>query len=85
MKNNELKPIVLENDIENVADVLASSENNNSVYIPGVACSGVGAAACKYGCVSGCKDSNKTGGNCSESCQEGCKESCKKSCKGGNK
>ena len=85
MERNDLRPIVLENDFENVADIVASSEVSRDAYVPEISCTGVGGAACKYGCISGCKDSNKDGGNCSESCQKGCKDGCQRSCKGGNK
>lgn len=69
-----------------VRDVLAGTMETRDYYGSiGVACSGVGAAACKDGCVNGCKDSAKSGGNCSEACKEGCKVSCRSSCQGGKK
>lgn len=85
MEKNELKPIVLENDIDNVADILAGSEIIDNIYIPDIACGGVGASACKEGCLGGCKDTQKKGRDCSESCKSGCQEGCLKGCKSGNK
>lgn len=85
MKDLELQPIVLSDDIENVADILAGSETLESAYIPEISCTGVGGAACKEGCISGCKYSAKTGQDCSESCKSGCQEGCLKGCKNGCK
>ena len=84
-KLEELHPIILKDASTEITDVLAGTEELFSAYPPEVACSGVGAAACKDGCISGCKDSSKTGGNCSESCLEGCKNGCKTACFSGKK
>lgn len=82
----EIKPISVTNSFSNVRDVLAGTLDFLDYYGSlGVACSGVGAAACKEGCVGGCKDSSKNGVNCQVACKEGCMEGCKDSCKGGNK
>ncbi|MDE5561211.1 MAG: hypothetical protein K2J00_05335 [Bacteroidaceae bacterium] len=85
MKEKELQQIVLGSEIENVADILSSSEESHDIYVPEVGCTGVGGAACKDGCIGGCKDVTKTGGVCSTDCQPGCKESCLKGCKIGKK
>lgn len=69
--------IELKESSENIVDVLAGSEDAQSSYIPEIGCTGVGAAACKDGCISGCKESSKTGSDCSQSCKESCKRSCK--------
>ncbi len=85
MKDFSLQPIVLNDDIENVADILASSETLESSYVPEISCTGIGGAACKEGCISGCKDSGKTGRDCSDSCKDGCQTGCLKGCKDGCK
>ena len=93
MDNKELTPIVLGNDFDNVADILAGSESFFNGYTPEIACTGVGGAACKESCISGCKDRPKTGGNCDASCKgvckdgcvDGCKDGCKNGCKEGKK
>lgn len=84
----ELKPICVSPATTDVRDILAGTLDSRVYYGSldvEVACNGVGAAACKEGCVSGCKDSSKSGGDCSKSCKEGCMEGCKSSCHGGNK
>lgn len=82
----ELKPISVSPATMDVRDILAGTLDSRGYYGSfDVACSGVGAAACKEGCVSGCKDSSKSGGNCQQMCKEGCSEGCKTSCRGGNK
>lgn len=85
MKDLELQPIVLSDDIENVADILASSESLESAYIPEISCTGVGGAACKEGCISGCKNSTKDGRDCAQSCKDGCQDGCLAGCKNGCK
>lgn len=54
----ELKPISVSPATMDVRDILAGTLDSRGYYGSlDVACSGVGAAACKEGCVSGCKDS----------------------------
>lgn len=82
----ELKTIIVSPAPMDVRDVLAGTMDSRGYYGSlEVACGGVGAAACKEGCVNGCKDSSKSGGNCQSACKEGCQDGCQKFCKGGNK
>lgn len=82
----ELKSINVSPVTMDVRDVLAGTMSSRTYYGSlDMACSGVGAAACKEGCVSGCKDSSKSGVDCYKACKEGCMSGCKDSCQGGNK
>lgn len=78
MENNELYPIYLAENAENVIDILAGSEGIDNAYVV-VQCS-IGGASCKESCSTGCKESPKEG-SCSKGCQPGCKTACSDGCK----
>lgn len=82
----ELKPISVSPATTDVRDILAGTLDSREYYgLPEIACSGVGGAACKEGCMGGCKNSPKNGEVCQQACKDGCAEGCKSSCRGGNK
>ncbi len=54
-----MTPIVLKDDFENIADILAGSTESTDAYVPTIACAGIGGAACKESCICGCKNEPK--------------------------
>lgn len=81
-EKNELRPFVLLENADEVADILGGSAERDT-YI-GIDCSGIACSQCKAGCKSTPKES-ACHTDCHDSCRDGCQNGCKNSCYGGQK